>query len=331
LLFLVGCGSDSKANNDDGAIGGGDTSLSIVYESTTESNGKLIGHYHVHAVDTNSKPISGLALKISIINGVKEIRGQKLQNGTGGIAISNPITFHDEGANFASSGVRAGDNLIILPTSDKTDVSYLGDWKILGTGTNLDLRENSYHLKDTEGLTYIIGNEQRLLGATGGGRGIVAVAHIEEANSTTDSKGFTNFDVVFDTVLAGHTVTIGVHTNGNRWGAADVITLRGGEFTATPVTVPNSGGTQIASMRLLINGTEDLIGLDVSSSSFSVSPTANCTIDTASSNFHTDRGGHVRVAIRTSGTSVDENGTATEVEECTVSWTGGAGSIFYEY
>jgi hypothetical protein len=331
-FLLLGCGSDSKANANDGVIGGS-TSLSIVYESTSESAGKLIGHYHVHAVGANGKPLSGLSLNMSLINGVKQIRGQKLQNATGRITDTNPISFHDDGVNFAASGVVAGDSLIVLPSSDKADVSYLGDWKIVGAGTNLELRESSYLLENTEGLTYIIGNEQRLLGGSNGGRAIVSIAHIQDANSTTNAEGFTNFDVVFDTVLAAHTVTIGVHTNGNRWAAASVITLRGGELTATPVSVKNTGETYNVSMRLLINGVEDLIGLDTVHSSFSVAPEDSCAIDYANSNLHTDAGGHVSLSVVTKGPSVDVNGTESEddIDSCTVTWAGGSGSVYYEY
>lgn len=332
-LFLLACGSDSKVNADD-ILTDGNTLLSIVYKSTdTTEDGKMVGHYHVHAVDANSKPISGLKLKMSLINGVKVIRNQKLQKTTGRIESSYPIGFYDNNVNFETTGVKTGDSLIVLPTSGKTNVTYLGDWKILGVGAGLQLKETSYHLENTEGLTYIIGNEQRLLGATNGGRGVVSVAHIEEVNTTTDAKGFTNFDVIFDPILAGHTVTIGVHTEGNRWGASDVVTLRGGEFTASPVTVANTGHTYPVSMRLLINGTEDLIGLDISPNSFSVEPTDSCSIDTAGSDFHTDKGGYVRLSIKTKGVSVDVNGTKedSESEECTVSWAGGAGSIYYEY
>lgn len=328
-LVLVACGSDSKENADD-ILTDGNTLLSIVYESTdTTEAGKMIGHYHVHAVDANSKPISGLKLKLSLINGVKVIRNQKLQKTTGRIESSYPISFYDNNVNFETTGVKAGDSLIVLPTAGKTNVTYLGDWKILGVGAGLQLKETSYHLENTEGLTYIIGNEGRLLGATNSGRGVVSVAHIEEVNTTTDAKGFTKFDVVFDPVLAAHTVTIGVHTEGNRWGASDVVTLRGGEFTASPVTVPNTGHTYPVSMRLLINGTEDLIGLDISPDSFSVEPTDSCIIDSAASDFTTDRGGHVGLVIRTKGTKDDDS--SKKEEKCTVSWAGGAGSIYYEY
>jgi len=336
LLLVAGCGSDNKANSND-TIPGRDSKagLSIVYESTTSDSGtgKMIGHYHVHAVDENGKPISGLPLKVSIVNGVKELRGQKVQHDTGTILDTAPISFHDDGINFSQTNVRAGDTLITIPDSDNLDRNYLGDWTITKVNEDLLLRERSYGLENTTGLTYIIGNEIRTLG----GR-IPAVAHVQmrdgrDANSTsTNDKGFTYFDVVFDPVLAGHTATIGVHTDGNRMGTAKVITFRGGKFVAPEVIVPITGGTVYAYMRLMIDpgngGTEDLIDVDVVPTSFKVEPLENCRINYQLSDFHTNRGGHVKVAVDTF-IPADSNGT--KAEACTIKWEGGAGSIYYEY
>ncbi len=328
LLLLTACGSDSKP--DAGALPPSErsASLSIVYESSEyDENRGMIGHYHVHAVDENANPISGLALDVSIVNGVKEIRNQKMQNATGNILSSEPISFTDNGVNFSQTGVAVGDTLIIVPSVGKTGVSYLGDWKISGIDAGLFLRENSFSLETTEGLTYIIGNDERLLGGDSGRRGTLAVAHIEDANNTTDAKGFTYFDVVFDPILTGHTVTLGAHTYGNRMGTAMVASLRGGDFIGSTVRVPNSGSTQYASMTLSIDpgngGTEHLIDVDIVPSSFVIEPVENCSLDVGASDLHTSGGGQVLLAINTDGNDT--------VPECTAEWNGGASSIYLEY
>lgn len=355
-ILFTGCGSDSKANGSE--IARGTSALSIVYSSTSESNsGKMVGHYRVHAVDDNGKPISGLKLKMSLINGVKQIRNKKLQRATGDILTTAPISFHDNGVSFSQTDIEVGDTLIILPSAGKTDVSYLGDWTVSEIGSDLFFKEDSYHLESTQNLTYIVGNEERLLGGNNGNRGIVSVAHIQDVNNTftTDEKGFTFFDVVFDPVLAGHTVTVGVHTEGSRLGISKVISLRGAKFLGSEITIPNTGSTIRVPMTLAIDpgngGTEHLIDVDVNPLSFHVEPTDSCSINFNQSNFHTNGAGRVILAIDTKGQTIivtdnnttdsnttNSNTTTTNstpttkgAETCTVKWDGGITSIYFEY
>ena len=339
-IMFTACGSDSKANGRD--IAPGTTALSIVYASTEESGGKIVGHYRVHAVDDNGNPLSGLKLKMSLVNGVKQIRNQKLQRGTGNILSATPIRFNDVGINFANTDIKVGDSLIILPSAGKTGVDYLGDWTISNIGSELELKENSYNLETTLNTTYIIGNEERLLGGNNSDRGTVAVAHIQDVNNTftTNEKGFTFFDIVFDPVLAGHTVTVGVHTiKGTRLGAAKVIGLRGAEFIGSEITVENTGKTYIIPMTLSIDpgngGTEHLIDVDVNPRSFKVEPIDSCKLNFDQSDFHTDSAGRVKLAIETKGKveSTDKNGTKTSTgaDACTVKWDGGITSTYLEY
>jgi len=338
-MLFISCGSDSKPNGRD--IAPGTTALSIVYASSEEVAGKIVGHYRVHAVDDNGNPISGLKLKMSLINGVKQIRNQKLQRGTGNILSAEPIRFNDVSINFAQINVHVGDSLIILPSSGKTDVNYLGDWTISNVDSELELKENSYNLESTENLTYIIGNEERLLGGSNGDRGVIAVAHIQDVNnsSTTNERGFTFFDIVFDPVLAGHTVAVGVHTvKGTRLGAAKVIGLRGADFPPVEMTIVNSGGTVFVPMTLGIDtgngGTEHLIDVKINPLSFKVEPIDSCTLNYDKSNFHTNSAGRVVLLIDTLGKKevVDGNTTKTEgADTCTVKWDGGASSLTYEY
>jgi len=333
LLFVTGCGSDSKTNSDEGVRGvDSHTGLSIVYDSTELVNGKMVGYYHIHAVDDNGKPLAHMPFRISVINGVKPINGEKVRYGTGVITPSKPITFGDSTLDFSTTNVAPGDTLIVLPTSGRTDSSYLGDWTVIKKTNILSLRESSYNLQPTDGLSYIIGREERLLGGDIG-RGTLSVAHVESSDSngssTTNKDGFTNFKVVFDPVLLGHTITIGAHTNGNRLGVSKVVGLRGGKFLAAPVKVYNTGAPETAVMYLTIdpgNGAmEYLMDAEIVPSSFEVTPEDECRLDPRS-DFHTDGAGRVHLIIDTKG-AADDNGTAT----CEVKWNGGITSIFLEY
>jgi len=280
-------------------------------------NGKMVGYYHIHAVDDNGKPLAHLPFKISLINGVKKIKGEEVQYGTGTISPSKPM----------------GDTLIVLPTSGRTDSSYLGDWTVTGKSNVLSLRESSYNLETTDGLSYILGREERLLGGDMG-RGTLAVAHVEtldsNGSSTTDENGFTNFKVVFDPVLLGHTITIGAHTNGNRLGVSKVVGLRGGKFSASPVKVPNTGASELAEMYLAIdpgNGAmEYLMDVDIVPSSFEVTPEESCRLNMQQSDFHSDGAGRVYLVIDTNGSTGDTGATS-----CEVKWNGGITSIYLEY
>ena len=336
VVLFTACGSNSKPDGGSGAAGGA-YGLSISYMSTNYAEAKgFTDHYRVHAADSSGKPVSGLSLDVSIVNGVKEIRGRKLQIQSGGIQSSTPITFYDDNVNFAATNVATGDNLIVIPSSGKTDNSYLGDWGIQSVGSQLGLRGGSFNLENTDGLTYIVGNEQRFLGA---GRGRIAIAHIEKVDNQTNTDGFSYFDVVYDTALGGHTVTLGVHTaSGERLSGAKIAGLRGGTFFATSSVVPLDGQTHIVRMALGVapesggGGGEHLIDVTVVPSSFSVAPESSCRLNIAASEFHTDQSGYVYLAIDTVS-SGDSNATtpATSTSTCTVSWAGDNTSIYLEY
>ncbi len=326
MLLFSGCGSDSKSNAGDLPQSQIRTSLSIVYVSTEyDENKGMVGHYRVHAVDQNNNPISGLALSMSVINGVKKIGGVAVQYGTGTISTTEPISFSDYRIPFSQTGVAAGDTLMVLPSASRTDGSYLGDWQITKVDTALTLADRAFNLESTDGLTYIVGNAQRFLGRD------IAVAHILDANSSgvTDEKGFTNFSVVFDPKLAGHTVVLGAHTTGNRKGIASIESLRWDKYVGETVTVPQDGKTHTTSMVLGIDtgdgGVEHLIDVDIVPSSFSLDPEDKCALSN-SSNLHTDAGGRVSLVINT---TADVN--ATEIGTCTIKWNGSNSSIYLEY
>ena len=327
-LVLSSCGSNSKP--DGGSSGAlGTVGLSIAYESTDyDATRGFIDHYRVHATDANGKPIAGLTLEKSIINGVKKIRNTELQINKGGIESSTPIHFFDNGIDFSQTGVHVGDNLIVIPSSGKTDPSYLGDWTIKGVGSSLTLAEGSFNLESTNGLTYIIGNEQRFLGNSGSGR--IATAHIETPASAgaTNADGFSYFDVVYDPVLGNHTVAVGVHTSGDRKSAGKVVGLRGGEIGAETVSFLTTGGTYSTYMTVFISfgggATEYFIDQTINPNSIIVEPANNCRLNVAASNLHTNGGGGISIVI---DTQLDAD--ATEPLECTVNAS--SLSTYFEY
>lgn len=319
-VLLSSCGSNSKSDSGSSGVRGS-VGMSIAYESTEyDAQRGFVDHYRVHATDANGNPISGLALKESIVNGVKKIRNRKLQVTTGSIESSTPINFFDNGVDFSQSGVKAGDNLIIIPSSGKTNPSYLGDWTIRNVGSSLTLAEGSFNLESTNGLTYIIGNEQRFLGSNGSGR--IATAHIETpANGgTTDADGFSYFDVVYDPVLGRHTVTVGVHTAGDRKSAGKIVDLRGGELSAGTFKFTTAGGQHYINMTVFVNfgtgGSEHFIDQIINPSTIEVTPVENCFLNEALSDFHTGPAGQISLVV---DTFLDAN--ATEPLECTVQAT----------
>jgi hypothetical protein len=334
ITLFTGCGSNSKSDGGSGAAGT-TTGLSISYMSTQYQEEKgFIDHYRVHAADSNGKAVSGLSLDMSIINGVKKIRNRKLQLQSGGIESSTPIVFFDSNVNFTQTNIIAGDNLIVIPSSGRTNSSYLGDWNIQSVGAQLALSGGSFNLENTDDLTYIVGNEERFLGSS---RGRIAIAHIEEVKRVTNADGFSYFDVVYDTALGGHTVTLGVHTSGNRLSGAKVAGLRGGTYTGDTITLPIDGYSHTVYMSLGVSagngGGEHLIDVDIVPSSFVVSPEASCRLNRGLSNLHTSAGGYVKLVIDTIG-ALDSNSTTTSTTAaslCTVSWTGSNTSIYLEY
>jgi len=157
-----------------------------------------------------------------------------------------------------------------------TDGAYLGDWEITNVGTELTLANRAFNLESTDGLTYIVGNAQRLLGRD------IAVAHILDGNST---------------------------------GVTDEKSLRWDTYVGETVTVPQDGRTHTASMTLGIDpgngGTEHLIDVDIVPSSFSLEPVEKCTLS-SSSDLHTDAGGRVNLVINTvADVNATEVGTCT--------------------
>ena len=236
LLLLTACGSNSKDNAGDLPPSESGITLSIACFDSSEGEKALISNCYVHAVDGNSNPVSGLTFDVSLVINEKEFH-----QGTGNILSTEPITFSDHGVNFSRTDVEKTDNLIILPTEETTDVSYLGNWEIAAVNNDLTLAENAFNLETAEDLTYIIGNETRYV------NGNSATAHIEYPEETTTSgdeegtgsEGFFYFDIVYDPALRGETIVLGAHTYGNRMGTAAVIRLE----LEDEITIPDENTT----------------------------------------------------------------------------------------
>lgn len=212
VLFLTACGSDSKSNPEGLSPSETGTTLSIACFENEQVIDVYVAHCYVHAVDGNSNPVSGLTFDVSLVINVKEFH-----EGTGNIRSTEPITFSDTSVNFSETDVKKTDNLIILPTEETTDVSYLGNWEIGAVNNDLTLLESAFNLETAEDLTYVIGNETRYtLGSS-------ATAHIEYPKDIVTSEtgdGLFYFDIVYDPSLRGETIFLGAHTSGNRLGTA---------------------------------------------------------------------------------------------------------------
>ena len=319
------------------------TTLSISYRKTECKDESIIGYYSVHAVDRFGRPpVVPIPVRVSLVNGIKIINNDIIQKGTGHIAYSNPsdisspIVFSDGSVDYAAqTEVKAGDNLIIFPSQGRTHVSYIGGWDIKTVSDILTLNEQYNNLVQDGSLTYMIGNEERLLGGRNGEAGRLAVAHVEP-DYTTDNNGFAYFEINFDPILAGHTVTVEAHGNedGHRVGVAQKVALRWDDFTAPDIKVSNSGGTEVAYIPLTIDlqaqgcsGNQPLIDVPVNPNSFKVDPSKHCQIDKENSRFYSDAYGSVKIVVNTDGNISDTGGT----DDCTIKWDGGITSLLYEY
>jgi hypothetical protein len=226
ILGLAGCGSDSKANSSGTPLNtaGATASIACFYDPDAESGPiKYTLNCYVHTVDGNSDPINDLTYDVSVVADVKVASG-----GSGTILTTDPITFEASNKSFIDANVKKNDTLIILPTADRNDASYLGNWQIssVNSNTNITLKESAYNLETTDELNYVIGNE------TVYATDYSASAHIyypEDGNSTlnvSSDDGLFYFSLVFDYALENQTVYIGAHTPDYRIGAGTAMYLQ---------------------------------------------------------------------------------------------------------
>ena len=224
--MFTGCGSNSKS---DGGVPVADKSLTLSLLETSLSGstgrGTYIVRYAVHAVDQSGKPHSNLPLRVSVVNAASSKCYFRGYHGT--ISTTEPTTFSEYNVDFTRTGTKVGDALIILPTPDRQESTYLGDWKVTKVKNNLELgAEPAYNLETMDELAYVVGDGQCLYG------GRITNVHVQspdDMNSTRKiserDKGLTYFDVVYDKKLSGKGIYIGVHVTGMRSGTARLFTL----------------------------------------------------------------------------------------------------------
>ena len=192
------------------------SSMSIFHNKNTfdENTGLHEDHYTIHAVDRYGNPVSaGTALHPSLINQPTSA----VMSGTG--EIKTPGKLSDVNFSEVTDGE---DRIIILPTPGKLDKFYMGDWSIKShTDTELTFDE-TFSGTNTSGLTYVIGNEKRLI--TKNNIQQVASADISSPTGsyTTDAQGNVQFVVKYDPVLKGEYfyVAANANSNGKRIGTA---------------------------------------------------------------------------------------------------------------
>jgi len=216
-FVLSACGSNDKP--DGNIVTDGNAAMSILQEGEVKFDIErgCMKLFVVHAVDGNGNPIPGLTVDANVIINVKA------RGALGTIQTTAPLTLTDGSKNFESAHVNAGDKLIILPTSQRHDISYLGDWKIHAVeGNTLKLNGVAYNLETTDQINYVVGNEATYVPGYGS-----AVAHVEQRDENgttarvTNDDGYAYFDVVYDLSLVGHIAIVGAHNgDGYRMGAA---------------------------------------------------------------------------------------------------------------
>ena len=237
VWLFEGCGSNSKV---DGGIGRtGESGLSITPEIRAQGTSECVEKFIIHGVDGNGNPIPDLSVKSNIVVNVKA-------QGSGVIKTESPIRFEDPVMNFNIRGVGLGDKLMIIPTANRHDPSYLGDWKVhAASGGSLTLENAAYNLETTDSLFYVVGNEKKFVESiyatetktvkdgnktktitrnTAIPAHAYGVAHIRnnEQNVTSVDDGFAYITVDYDVELSGQQFVLGVHMDGYRVGTAYV-------------------------------------------------------------------------------------------------------------
>jgi hypothetical protein len=301
--------------------------VSLFYVSTVHDDdlGTFKDKYTIHAVDKYSNPVnSGVQLYPTLINGFKTI------SHNGEISNNGNTVFQDSTASFTTDvSLSDDDHLIILPSSNGFNKSYLGGWTINSINDNhhLTLTED-YNGMDTASLRYIIGNKNRLIADD-----IVTLADIQSTTGSylTDENGNVQFIVTYDPMLVGHTLSLSAvayDKDNNRSGISLRTNFRGKGYSYSAQNVANDGATHTStiSISILPIGSGPLANVNIVPASVFVTPENMCDINTSASNFTTNNNGEFTVSINTQGTSSD-----SDPKTCTVSWIPKNSSIYYEY
>ncbi len=299
------------------------TSMSLFYVSSSKNDvGGFVNTYTIHAVDKYANPArEGVVLSPSLINGVKLVEIDSIP--TGKIVADTPVTFEDLTKDFNAAEATIEDRLIIVPNSARNVQSYLGNWSIEDVaGHSLTLSE-AYYGVTTNSLSYVIGNESRHLDGYG-----KANVHINATAGTyeTDANGNVQFDITFDPVLAGHTITIAANAYDTyRTGISKVAGLRWNDYSSTVEKVTNDGNDHNITLRLGISDFQEfLIDVEIVPEGI-ISSSSQCGLNILAANdLHTDENGEIRVQIFTKATD-------PELMECEINWSKSNSHIYREY
>jgi len=333
--------------------------------------------FTVHAVDKYGNPArAGVTLIPSLINGAKVANRA---NGNGELRPGAHATFVDESVDFSEAGVTDEDRLVILPNASNYRQAYLGDWTIRDVaGSTLQLQEAYNGSKAVSPLSYVIGNERRYIEGYG-----VAVADISKptnekpgstksdqtpldtiskptdtkgntdrfgvgaANYVTDENGWMTFEIRYDYILAGHTLTVAVDSHDTdkdgkvvRAGVAKVDSFRWpGGYTSSETSVLNDGEEHNATISLMINGCdknpiealshrqivpESMIVTCKNDNGDDVGACDQCTLADQKTPLVTDVNGQVAVPIQTEGNT-------TKAASCAVKWNESDSGMYLEY
>jgi len=167
-------------------------------------------YYTIHAVDKYGNPVSaGTALHPTLINRSQETG----RNGT----IFAGVPTHFTGTNF-SSVVNNRDRVIVVPSSGKTNKYYFGNWSIKDHNATTLTFDEQYNDVDKNGLTYVVGNENRVIN----GNSVTADISSLDEKYVTDDKGNLQFVVTYDPLLKGeyYYLAANAQSNGKRIGTA---------------------------------------------------------------------------------------------------------------
>ncbi len=331
--------------------GGGDNPGTGDYHERAEwdgENSKLINYYAVHAVNEDgNRPIIGIPITMTLINGVKKLGSSVIKVGSGAIQGGDTIQFSDASINFVNAKIESRDKLIVIPSEGKLDPSYLGGWNIDAVNEHsLNLNGMYSNIKNETRLSYLIGNERRLLG-----RNIVtADVQAIDLESITDEYGMAYFKVTYDPELVGHTITLEAHSkNETRVGISRIVKPVADssimQYIGKTRAVENSGSDEEMRMKfyLRIDTTAyraevpdsdtaalyPLIDLDIDPISFSMdaNSSAHCSIDEEKSIFHISNDGTVGLVIKTDGNTTATGG----IDKCSVIWEGSEEALGYDY
>ena len=121
-----------------------------------------------------------------------------------GVLLGNEATnavFKDNNVDFYKYFIQEGDELVILPNSEKNNPNYLGNWEItkIINKNMLELNDKSSYTETN--LSYIIGNDRKAIS----NQLLSATINTIEKNS---SKGFFKVSLSYSPELSGHTGVI---------------------------------------------------------------------------------------------------------------------------